>query len=99
MPDSSRSHAIERSRSSSDRTADEVRGRPGPLSQELTVVFLDVQEMLEHLRDDALEFAVRSHVFAGMNVLGEHEKMTVWSQLYQTLDDCLRDKAWARVSR
>ena len=89
--DSSRAHAMEQSRSSSDRTADDVRRRPGPLSQELTVVFLDVQEMLEHLRDDALEFAVMSYNFAGMNVPGAHENLTVWSQLYQMLDDSLRD--------
>ena len=90
-PNNTRDHPMEQSRSSSDRTAEDVRQRPGPLSQELTVVFLDVQEMLEHLRDNALEFAVKSYIFAGMNVPGSHEKVTVWSQLYQILDDCLRD--------
>ena len=90
-PNNTRDHPMEQSRSSSDRTAEDVRQRPGPPSQELTVVFLDVQEMLEHLRDNAREFAVKSYIWAGMNVPGAHEKVTVWSQLYQILDDCLRD--------
>ena len=53
MPDNTRAHAMEQSRSSSDRTADDARRRAGPLGRELKVLFLDVQDMLEQLREEA----------------------------------------------
>ena len=91
MPDIKGAHATERRRSSQDRTVDDEKRRAGPLGRELRVLFLSVQDMLEHLREDALESAGKSYIFAGMNVPGEHEQATAWTQMYQTLDDCVRD--------
>ncbi|MEP6934685.1 MAG: hypothetical protein ABI988_12195, partial [Nitrospirota bacterium] len=91
MQNNHRAHATEQSRSSLDRTVADEKRRAGPLGREFRVLVLSVQDLLEHLQDDAHEFAVQADCFADMSVRGAHEKYLAWREMYAILDDCLRD--------
>ena len=71
--------------------ADRVRRRPGPLSYETKLLLLEVQAAIEQLHQDAGHFAFWAHELTRMNVQGHDKHAQAWAQLYQEIDDCLRE--------
>lgn len=78
-------------RSAQGGNADPMRRRPGPLSHESKLLLLDAQDAIEQLQEDAGQFAVMTHEFARMSVPGYHEHAQAWAQIYQQIDDALRE--------
>lgn len=65
--------------------------RPGPLGLEAKLLLLEVQDEIERLQQTAGRFAGMAYELARMNVAGLEEKAQFWAQVYQEIDDCLRD--------
>jgi hypothetical protein len=71
--------------------ATRVGKRPGPLSHEAKQLALDACEGLEQLQRTARHFRTVASCMAAMNDAREFERAKEWAEIYQVLDDCLRD--------
>ena len=70
---------------------DGMRRRPGPLSYESRVLLLDVEAAFDQLKQTARHYADWAQELTRMNVPGQNAHAQVWEQIYQTVDDYLRD--------